>query len=48
MEVVHELFYRDLKGLEQASVFKKPVRYLQHKEHIVRICEDHQAFRHKK
>lgn len=40
MEVVHEFFYRDLKGLKQASVFKKPVRYLRHKKSIVRICEE--------
>lgn len=31
MEVVHEFFYGDLKGLKQASVLKEPVRYLKHK-----------------
>lgn len=31
MEVVHEFFYRDLKGLKQASVFKEPVGDLTHK-----------------
>lgn len=36
MEVVHEFFYRDLKGLKQASVFKQPVRDLIHKDQIVR------------
>lgn len=36
MEVVHEFFYGDLKGLKQASVFKEPVRHLVHKDQIVR------------
>lgn len=40
VEVVHEFFYRDLKGLKQASVFKQPVGYLRHKKHIVRESVD--------
>lgn len=36
MEVVHEFFYRDLKGFEQASVFKEPVGDLKHKNTSVR------------
>lgn len=36
MEVVHEFFYRDLKGLKQASVFKEPVRDLIDRDQSVR------------
>lgn len=35
MEVVHEFFDWDLKGLKQASVFKEPVRNLRHRDENV-------------